>query len=107
MTDNDTEQPVAVGTTRRRPSAAQRRAIQTRDRTCIFPGCRMPATDCDLDHRTPYSQGGKTRVCEMAALCRYHHIIKHHGWSHRPLRAGDHLWTSRLGHSYTTSGLPP
>ena len=107
VTDPETEQPIATGTTRRRPGAAMRRMIEVRDRTCIFPGCRMPATNCDLDHRVPWAQGGKTRACDLAALCRHHHIIRHHGWSHRPIPGGDYRWKSRLGHTYTISGVPP
>ncbi len=107
VTDPDTERPIAAGTTRRRPTAAQRRQIEARDRTCIFPGCRMPATNCDLDHRVPWAQGGETEVCDMAALCRYHHVIRHRGWSHLPLPNGDYQWFSKLGHSYYTSGRSP
>lgn len=107
VTDTETGRPVAVGTTKRRPTTAQRRMIETRDRTCIFPGCRMPASRCDLDHRTPWAQGGKTVACDLAPLCRYHHVIRHHGWTHSPIDGGDYRWTSRLGHVYTTSGVPP
>lgn len=107
VTGPDSEQPIATGTTRRRPTKAEHRKIEARDRTCIFPGCRMPATNCDLDHRVPWAQGGETGVCDMAALCRHHHIIKHRGWSHRPLPDGNYHWTSKLGHTYTTTGRPP
>ena len=68
----------------------------------------MPAVDCDLDHRQPWAHGGPTTIDNLAPLCRHHHQIRHHsGWTHRPLPNGDHIWTSRLGHTYTTSGLPP
>jgi hypothetical protein len=47
-------------------------------------------------------------VGNLAPLCRHHHNLRHHsGWTHRKLPNGDYLWTSRLGHTYTTSGLPP
>lgn len=97
------------GTTRRRPTASQRRSVEARDRTCIFPGCRMPATQCDLDHRIPWSQVRRTSVAGLDPACRYDHVTVRHriGWSHRPLPGGDHLWTSPLGHHYTTSGRPP
>lgn len=51
---------VATGITRRRPTASQRRSVEARYQTCTFPGCRMPAYDCDLDHRKPFSEGGPT-----------------------------------------------
>jgi len=109
ITDPATGLPIHDGTTRRRPTAAQRRSVTARDRTCIFPGCRMPATGCDLDHRIPWSQERQTSVDGLDPACRYDHVTVRHqiGWSHRPLPGGDHLWTSPLGHRYTTSGLPP
>ena len=45
---------------------------------------------------------------QEAPLCRHHHNIRHHAhWTHQPLPNGYHQWTSRLGHTYTTSGHPP
>ena len=108
LTDSVTGLPIDNGTTRRRPAASQRRQVQTRNRTCVFPGCRMPATSCDLDHRLPVSEGGPTRVDHLVPVCRHDHRIRHQtGWKHQPLPGGDHLWTSPLGHQYTTSGQPP
>ena len=99
---------VCNGTTRRRPNTAERRHVQARQPTCIFPGCRMPAHNCDLDHRHPWSQGGYTCPHNLEPLCRFHHRMRHrHDWRHQPLPDGDHLWTSPLGRRYTTSGCPP
>ena len=53
---------IDAGTTRRRPDTAQRRFVEARDQTCVFPGCRMPATDCDMDHIEPHSHDGPTSV---------------------------------------------
>ena len=98
VTDPDNGQTVSHGTTRRRPSATQRRAVQSRDETCAFPGCRMPATRSDLDHRIPYSQGGSTTVDQLAPLCRRDHCIKHDfGWTYRRLPNGEYEWTSPFG----------
>lgn len=108
VTDPDTGLPVANGTTRRRPTAHQRRAVETRNPTCVFPGCRMPATNCDLDHRVPWSHGGETTTSNLGPLCRHHHIIKTRaGWTLQQLPDGTHQWTSKLGHTYTTGGKPP
>jgi hypothetical protein len=107
VTHPETGQPIHNGATRRRPTTGQRRQVETRNPTCIFPGCRMPATDCDLDHRIPWSQGGPTTTDHLGPLCRHDHVIRHKGWTHQPLPGGDHLWTSRLGHQYTTSGRSP
>ena len=99
--------PVHVGTTKRRPTTSMRRVVEARHRTCIFPGCRMPARSCDLDHRIPWARGGPTTIHHLAPLCRHDHRIRHHGWFYHPLPNGDHVWTSPLGHTYTTSGTPP
>ena len=108
LTHPDSGMVIENGTTRRRPTAGQRRHVEAREHTCIFPGCRFAAVDCDLDHRQPWSERGPTRVDNLAPLCRHHHRVRHHfGWTHRPLPNGDHVWTSRLGQTYTTSGLPP
>jgi len=108
VTHPDTGLPVHQGISRRRPSREQRRQVESRHPTCVFPGCRMPASDCDLDHRIPWSEDGPTRVENLAPLCRHDHRIRHEtGWKHQPLPGGDHQWTSPLGHIYTTSGQPP
>ena len=107
-TVTDNSQVVDNGTTRRRPSASQRRQAETDNPVCIFPGCRMPATACDLDHRTPWSEGGATTVDNLPPVCRHDHVTRHKAhWKHKPLPNSDHQWTSPLGHTYTTSGKPP
>ncbi|MFQ5555306.1 MAG: DUF222 domain-containing protein [Acidimicrobiia bacterium] len=101
--DPDTGRIVSEGTTRRRPTAGQRRHLTTRTTTCVFPGCRMPATDCDLDHRTPWAEGGLTTNGNLAPLCRHDHRIRHHTeWNYQSLPNGTHQWTTTLGHHYTT-----
>jgi hypothetical protein len=108
VTDSGSGQPVATGVTRRRPTAEQHRAVIADHPTCIFPGCRMPAIDCDMDHRTAWTDGGPTIEENLAPLCRHDHRLKHeYGWKLTRLHDGDHEWTSPLGHTYTTSGRSP
>lgn len=108
ISDAETGQAIANGITRRRPTAAQRRQVEALNPTCIHPGCRAPAINSDLDHRLEYRRGGPTRTRNLDPLCRFHHTIRHRaGWTHQPLPDGDHLFTSRLGHQYTTSGRSP
>ncbi len=100
--DPDTGRPVAVGVTGRRPTEPQRRRIQVRDRTCVFPGCRVAATRSDLDHIIAVADGGPTTDDNLAPLCRYHHRIKHdHGWTYLRIDHG-YRWTSPTGHTYTS-----
>ena len=47
------------------PSRALRHLICIRNPTCTGPGCRRAATRCDLDHVTPYHQGGRTCECNF------------------------------------------
>ncbi len=104
----DTGAIVHTGTTRRRPTAAQRREVEMRDATCAFPGCRMPATQSDLDHTTPWAERRRTSARGLGPLCRHHHVVRHRaGWSYVRLPNGDYRWTSPLHHTYTTSGQSP
>ena len=108
LVDPATGRVLDTGITRRRPTAAQKRRIRGRDRTCVFPGCRMPARNCDLDHNQPWARGGPTTVCNCVPLCRTHHRLKTHTpWRYRRLPTGDYEWTSPLGHTYPTSGRDP
>lgn len=94
--------PVDTILTRRRPTQPMRRQVETRDQTCVFPGCRTPATGCDLDHRTPYAQGGLTHPHHLDPLCRHDHVIHHKaGWTRHPNPDGSHTWHSPLGATYT------
>jgi hypothetical protein len=99
--------PISVGTTRRRPTISQTRLAQTLNPTCVFPGCRMPSTGCDLDHNQPWSQNGPTREDNLGPLCRHHHVIRHHGRSIIQTQPGSYQLTSPLGHTYTSQPRAP
>jgi len=107
LTDPETGEHTHSGVTRRRPTTSQRRQIESRDRYCSFPGCRMPSADCDIDHTVPYSEGGATCPCNNAPGCRHDHILKEYGWTYVRLADGSYQWTSPLGHTYTTWRSPP
>lgn len=85
-----------------------KRHIRAVKPTCVFPGCRMPAEDTDLDHTRTWARHRQTKLEDLAPLCRYHHQVRHRGWTYQPSPTGDdHIWTSPLGHIYTTSGTDP
>ena len=73
-----------VWTPRHDPPPRLARLVTAMEPVCVFPGCRLPARRCDLDHRIPYDPadpdgtrgGGRTCSCNLAALCRTHHQQK-------------------------------
>ncbi len=70
-----------LGRTRRTFSLGQRRALDTRDRGCIAPGCDRAPADCDGHHQTEWATGGATDLANAALLCPYHHQQVHRqGW---------------------------
>ncbi|MEJ5868291.1 HNH endonuclease signature motif containing protein [Pseudokineococcus sp. 5B2Z-1] len=91
------------------PSAATQRHLRAARTRCAFPGCRVPAERCDLDHVEPYATGGPTCPCNLHPLCRRHHLAKHRfGWrvQHPAGGGGPTRWTSPLGQVATTRAEP-
>lgn len=86
---------------RYRPSEEIKRALRVRDRHCRFVGCRQPVHRCDLDHTRDAARGGPTSSCNLAHLCKRHHMLKHHSaWTVRQLADGVLEWTSPSGRKY-------
>ena len=85
------------GVTRRRPTVSQRRAATNENATCVFPGCRVSAHECDVDHVVAWADGGRTDLENLAPLCRHDHRIKHQaGWQYRKRLEGVSSWVSPL-----------
>ncbi|MGC5172826.1 DUF222 domain-containing protein [Microbacterium sp. DT81.1] len=92
---------------RYRPSEDLRRTLRVRDEHCRFPGCRMPAHRCDLDHSHDAALGGATCEANLAHLCRRHHTLKHATrWTVRQLAGGVLEWTSPGSRHYTDAPEP-
>ncbi|MFJ6530933.1 DUF222 domain-containing protein [Microbacterium sp. NPDC091662] len=89
------------------PTEGMRRFLRARDRHCRFPGCRMPAHRCEIDHNHDHAMGGKTRLDNLSHFCRGHHTLKHpdvpdpHRWTAQQERDGSVTWHSPLGRDYT------
>ena len=61
--------------------APTRRALEARDRHCVFPGCTRPLNWCDGHHMVWWTRGGETALPNLALLCRPHHRMVHEeGW---------------------------
>ena len=90
--------PVAV--TRYRPSAELRRFVDLRDERCRFPGCSRKPWRCDADHTTDAAKGGETSACNLADLCRRHHVLKHCSHWRVEQVNGRLRWTSPTGRVY-------
>jgi hypothetical protein len=92
------------------PGRALRRHSQITYQTCIFPGCRRPATDSDQDHLRDHAYGGPTTPENLAPACRHDHMNKTaRGW--RAIRTDERsfLWISPLGrrHVVQVTALAP
>jgi hypothetical protein len=73
---------VQVSEKTRRFRGATRRAVEVRDRSCTYPGCRVPADECEIDHVIPFAAGGLTTQENGRPRCPKHH----------PNRRRDHPW---------------
>ncbi len=93
-------------------TAATRRAVVARDGGCRFPGCRAPASWCDVHHVSPRATGDDHALGNLVLLCRRHHSVVHRrGWAQRLDRDGTYR-LSRRNRTWTTlarraSRLPP
>jgi hypothetical protein len=86
-----------------RPSKALADFVRSRDLTCRFPGCDVPATRCDVDHVIPHGDGGPTHASNLSCKCRIHHLLKTFwGWRDEQLRDGTLIWRSPTGERYVT-----
>ncbi len=92
---------------RRFAHIALRRHIQMRDRHCVGPGCRRPATSSELDHTHDHADGGPTTSTNNGPNCPRHHTMKHQGgWTLTQPQAGHFSWISPMGQHYHTRGEP-
>jgi hypothetical protein len=107
-TDPDDGQPVALVTTKRRPTAEQRRIVEAIDPECVFPTCRLDFASCDINHEIPWAEAHHTTVTELEPACRHHHVGLHRrGWKLKRLRPGVYQWTSPLGQVYLNRSRSP
>ena len=95
-----------TGTDAYQPTDPLYRFVRLRDRRCRFPGCRIRARCCDLDHQVPHPHG-PTAHDNLACLCEHHHRLSHQapGWRLHRDPDGSLVWTLPGGRTITT--CPP
>lgn len=93
---------LAVGAYTYRPSAALRRQVELRDRSCRFVGCRRRAVTTEIDHIVPFGEiDGLTVESNLHCLCKRHHRLKHEaGWHVTRRPDGTTVWRSPTGRHY-------
>ena len=107
VSDPETGEPLHIVSVKRRPTVKQQKMIRSLHPVCVFPGCRVPAVNCDLDHRIDHARGGPTTVENHAPLCRHHHMAKHRGgWRNAKTGRVAVDWVSPFGHTYRTGASP-
>lgn len=95
-----------------RPPQRLRDEVVARDVTCTFPGCRLPASRCDIDHIAPFDprRPAEEQTVEpnLHALCRHHHLLKTFGgWDvRRDAATGRTEWRAPTGHRYARQPEP-
>ncbi|AZS43064.1 hypothetical protein BWL13_00606 [Microbacterium oleivorans] len=99
---------VTVSTDSYRVPSGMRRFLQARDQHCRFPGCRVAAIRCEVDHTQDHALGGRTELSNLAHLCQRHHSMKQFtAWRVRQLKGGVLEWTSPLGRIYREDAPTP
>ena len=107
ITDPTSGELLDIGRKSYRPSQLLVDFLIARDRTCRFPGCRYPAHRSDIDHVTPWDDGGKTTPENLGSLCRRHHRLKTHGgWKVTSASDGSCEWISPNGKHYLVPSRP-
>ncbi|WP_222195416.1 HNH endonuclease signature motif containing protein [Modestobacter italicus] len=72
--------PLDLGRDHRVVTPGLRKAVERRDRSCVFAGCGAPSWWCDVHHLIHWLHGGGTSIENSALLCERHHTKVHHGF---------------------------
>jgi hypothetical protein len=75
---------------------AQRRALNIRDKGCVFPGCKVPHDRCDAHHLIFWMFSGRSDLANYALLCPAHHRYVH-----------EDRWTLTRGPNGDWNATPP
>ncbi len=78
ITEDEDGSPLDIGRKTRSIPSAIRRAMNSRDRGCRFPGC-CNKKYVDGHHIQHWANGGETSLRNLVSLCRFHHRAVHEG----------------------------
>ena len=78
VVDPDQGHLLEAGTRRYAITGRLRDYLVARDQRCRFPDCGRRAENTDIDHATPWDDGGASTPDNLGALCRIHHLRKTH-----------------------------
>ena len=78
IVEDEAGQPLNVGRKTRSIPPSLRRALQSRDAGCRFPGCTHTRF-LDGHHIRHWADGGHTKLSNLVMLCRFHHRQVHEG----------------------------
>jgi hypothetical protein len=85
-----------LGRLKRLFSESQRVALGLRFKACAADGCERPFAWCELHHRRPWSQLGRTDLADAVPLCHFHHQRIHDtGFVHATLPDGSIRFSRR------------
>jgi Domain of unknown function (DUF222) len=70
---------IDVGRAKRTISGPARKALNVRDKHCVWPGCERPAGRCAGHHLVHWIHGGTNESPNLALLCHRHHWMVHEG----------------------------
>jgi Domain of unknown function (DUF222) len=90
---------IDFGRRKRLLSPQARRALEARDKHCVWPGCDRPPRWCDSHHQHEWRLHAPTSVEESALLCGRHHKLRHDG--------GWQLFRTSAGKWKAIPPLPP
>jgi len=76
--ENSEREPLSVGRKTRIVPTAIKRALWSRDKGCVFPGCTNKRF-IDAHHVRHWSAGGETSLENLMLLCTRHHRLVHEG----------------------------
>jgi hypothetical protein len=100
MTEDEEGNPLNVGRKTRSIPPALKRALNSRDQGCRFPGCtnKRYTHGHHVDH---WANGGETKLGNLVTLCYFHHRLVHEGgWVIQVLNDGAFRFLRPNGESF-------